>query len=192
MYKIKNMTKGKLLLGDLSIKLDAGEIIDLDAIRQRDQIEASMNLRVAEDNELIAVLHKDVHHPTTALAFDPTMFLEMERRIREQIVSQMQTPPTPQVVYQTPPQTTQNADVAQLTAQIKELVGKLGTGQAISPSQPSSGVEDYTPDADKLLEVHAKALKRMTQGASGHVEAKEQTSQSDVGDRASELDDFLK
>lgn len=191
MYKIKNITRGKLLLGDLGVKLDAGEVIDLDAVRPRDRIEASMNLRVAEDNELIAVLHKDVHHPTTALAFDPAMLLEMERRIREQIVSQMQTSPTPQVIYQTP-QPTQNVEVAQLTAKLSELIGKMGTGKDISESQVSSAVEDYAPDADKLREVHAKALKRMTKGASGHVEAKQTTGTSDAGDRADELDDLLK
>jgi hypothetical protein len=187
MYKVKNITKGKLLLFDIGVKLNSGEVVDLDAILPREKIESSVNLKVAEDNELIAILHKDVVQAAPSTSFDPVMLLEMERRIREQIVQQMQTPvaqvPTPQV--QNP-----NQDVAQLTAKLSELITKMNTGN--NPTQTSEQVEDYTPDDDKLLEVHAKALKRMTQGASGHVEAKEQTSESQVSDRASELDDLLK
>lgn len=186
MYKVKNITKGKLLLFDIGVKLDSGETVDLDAILPRDKIESSVNLRVAAENELIAILHKDVVQAAPS-AIDPMMLLEMERRIREQIVQQMQTP----VVHFSQPQVQNpNQDVAQLTAKLSELIAKMNTGN--NSTQTSEQVEDYTPDDDKLLEVHAKALKRMTQGASGHVEAKEQTSESQVSDRASELDDLLK
>lgn len=188
MYKVKNITKGKLLLFDINVKLDAGEVIDLDARMPREQADASVNLRIAldEKNQLAAVLHKDVFH--SAPSYDPAMFLEMERRIREQIVQQMQpqASPAPQVL-----QASQNTEMAQLTAQLSQLISKIGNGQTVTQST-SGSIEEYAPDDDKLLEVHAKALKRMTQGSSGHIEAKETTSQSQVSGRASELDDLLK
>lgn len=192
MYKIKNITKGKLLLFDIGVNLNAGASVDLDAIMPREKADASVNLKVAEDNELIAVLHKDVVKAVNqSISFDPSLFLEMERRIREQIVQQMQTVHAPTVVAA--PVHTQNTEVADLTAQLTALISKMGNQpQTNSPSNAVQDAFDYTPDDDKLREVHAKALKRMTKGSSGHVEAKETNTQSEIGNRADELDDLLK
>ena len=191
MYKIKNITRGKLLLFDIGVNLNAGASVDLDAIMPREKADASVNLKVAEDNELIAILHKDVTKAVNqSISFDPSLFLEMERRIREQIVQQMQPAPPPVVAATT----AHDPQVADLTAQLTALISKMGNQQPQGNS-PTAAVQDafeYTPDDDKLHEVHAKALKRMTKGSSGHVEAKETNTQSEVGNRADELDDFLK
>lgn len=192
MYKIKNITRGKLLLFDIGVKLNSGQIIDLEEILPREKIEQSVHLKVAEANELLAVLHRDVVKEPAG--FDPAMLLEMEMRIRQQIVQQMQAAapvaaPAPVV----PPQATQNPEIAALSAQLAALINKMGNQpMAAGTVSASDAVEEYTPDDDKLREVHAKALKRMTKGATGQIEAKETIGKSDASKRADELEDFLK
>lgn len=181
MYKIKNITRGKLLLSDLGIKLNSGDTIDLDTSHSRAQIELSVNLRVAEENELIAILHKDII-PQQSPTLDPNILLDMERRIREQIVQQTQAAEVPQST---------NTDVADLTAKVSELISKINTQPQLASSVTDSSIE-ITTDESKLLEIHGKTIKRLTRNSSGHVEIQETTGNSEANDRASELEDFLK
>ena len=186
MYKIKNITRGKLLLFDIGVNLNAGASVDLDAIMPREKANASVNLKVAEDNELIAILHKDVVQAVNqSISFDPSLFLEMEKRIREQIVQQMQPPSHPVAAIP-------NTEVANLTAQLAALVHKIGNQPYTNPLAAVQDETEYSPNDDKLQDVHVKALKRMTAGSSGHVEAKETTGKSLAAEHASELEDFLK
>jgi len=178
MYKIKNITRGKLLLGDLGIKLDSGEIIDLDSIHSRAKIEASNNLKVAEGNELVAVLHKDVINASPTNFIDPSILSAMEKRIRDQIAQQMQTQSVaPQI-----------ENVAELTAKLSELITKMGESKSNSQSV---GVEELPLDDDVLRAVHEKSIRRMTHGMSGHVKAKETNQSSEAVKNADELDNLL-
>jgi len=176
MYKIKNITNGKLFINDLNIKLSSGETVDLDLKLSRDQIQNSSHLRVAESNELIAILHKDVIHQSPI--FDSSVLAEMENRIRQQVIQEISTlkpSPTP--------------DISGLSSKIDDLINIVR-----HPSDTAKNATEDTQNADtsdRLVEVHAKALKRITGGSSGHVEAKESVINSDVSQRADELDDFL-
>ena len=175
-----------LLLADIGLKLKSKETVDLDSRMSREQAESSTNLKIAEENELICVLHKDAINPITSLSFDPLMLLEMEKRIRDQITQEMKSAKMTTVA----PVQQSSAEVQQLTDKISELISKIGNQPANNTTV--SNEIDESIDTEKLFDVHAKALKRMTQGASGNVKAKQQTSQSDVNKIANELEDFLK
>lgn len=181
MYKIKNITKGKLLLTDLGIKLGAGETIDLDALLPREKIESSVHLKVAETNELIAITHKDIV-AVPSPSIDPAMLMEMEQRIRAQITEQMAS---------AIPVTNNTQDLTGITSKLEQLLAAVQKGPQIQNNHLSDLTED-TIDADKLVAVHAKALQRLTKSAEGHVEAASETHTSNVSDIADELGDFLK
>lgn len=183
MYKVKNITRGKLLLFDIGVKLNAGQVLDLDAILPREKIESSANLKIAINDELIAVLHRDVTQPTTSLAFDPALLLQMEQRIRESIEKQYQAPQPKQ-------EEKTDSEVQRLTTQLSELTKMLANGANVSASVPEMDESDM--DVDTLRKVHEKTLARMTKGSSGEVKIKEGKSKSEVGLRAEELEDFLK
>jgi len=195
MYKIKNTTKGKLILTDIGVKLNASETVDLDALLPREKIESSTHLKVAEANELIAILHKDVvavltAAPTTA-SIDPVMLMEMEARIRAHIVEQMNHQNSPEEVKPKVVEPTPQQDLSGISSKLEQLLAAIQKNP--QNSQPTSHeVEEHVMDADKLVEVHAKALQRLTKSAEGHVEATSTTHSSDISDRADELGDFLK
>jgi hypothetical protein len=179
MYKVKNITNGKLFINDLGVKLSSGEVIDLDAKFPRERSDASAHLRVAEQEEFVAILHKDVVH--TQQAIDPHILAEMEKRIRQNIMNEVQTP-TPAPTH----------DLTAILSKMDDLMDAVKKQPTGTPQiQPSYETENFS-DADKLVEVHAKVLKRIAENTSGHVEAHESVSNSDMSKNADELDDLLK
>lgn len=175
MYKIKSIQGGKVIIGDLNLHLVEGQEIDLDNLFPRDRIDASVHLRCAIEKRLVAVVHKDVYLG----GIDHSALAGLEARLRQQIQQQM-TPQSPAV-----PQ--QNMDMDVLLKKLSEMIGSTNP-QNVKPEVDETQSE---LDADKQVDIHARAVQRLRRNAEGHVESKQETKNSDVASRADELEGLL-
>lgn len=176
MYKIKNMTNGKLFINDLGLKIPAGETIDLDEMFTRDKIDKSAHLKVAENGEFIAVLHKDVQKES----IDPELLLAMEERIKQKLTDEKLNAQKP-------------TDMSEINNKIDALINAFKS-QPINTVAQNTQIEVLPEDSielSKLVEVHAKAMQRISKNTSGNVQASESVVDSDISKNIDELSDLI-
>jgi hypothetical protein len=174
MFKIKVLRKGKVILGDLSLVLKHGDVLDLDERFPRHVIDESVHLRkaTAGDDPAIAILHKDV---IVERGTDLDHLAAMEARIKASVAQHIQ-----QIHPNQPP--SHNADVVQ------QLIAALQNTAHHSQPSPQQNSSDESLSDDRLLDIHTKAVQRLTKNTEGHVSAEEKQIQSNAAQRAKDLE----
>lgn len=206
MYKIQSIKSGKVILGDLGLVLSKGDIIDLDLRFPRAFIDASINLATAIDQKAVAVLHKDVF---ITKEIDPKTVRDIEQHVRDTLKKEMQQE-APEVKETTIIQPAKDSELHKKLDSLLSKPGQTDTSlhdkldqllDAIKnikpvvvqqgPVKDESDSIDVKVDDDKLVDIHSKAVQRLTKGAEGHVDVTEQVTESDAQKRASELENLL-
>lgn len=188
MYKVRNITNGKVILGDIGIVFNHGEEKDLDKVLPRVQIERSQNLKAAiHYGKLSLPLKDDIEPaaPATTTFFmppaevTPDHLSDMEQRIKAHLEQYMKK--------QSPtPNTSPTPEVQQKLDAIIKLLAQGTPTQTTSP-----GETETVEDDDKLVDIQMRALQRITKNAEGQIAAKEEKKDSSVSDRADELEGLL-
>lgn len=171
MYKIKCLARGKVILGDLGITLNKGDTIDLDTRFTRSVLDASHNLNTAIHKEHIAVLHKDVEKPA-----DLSAVYALEQRLRQSILDEMRSQRPQEITVQ--PQT--NPD---LHNKIDALIAAIGQKVVKEP--------DHSMDDSKAIDIHTRTVERLTKGVTSQVSVQSTNKNSEVAQRAKELEDLM-
>lgn len=174
MYKIKVLKRGKVILGDLNIVLKHGDILDLDERFPRDRLDSSVNLRsaISGDDPAIAVLHKDV---IVERGTDMQVLAAMESRIKESLAQQIAD------IHRQNTQNTQ-PDIAN---QLNQLISAIKSGSPVAV--PSGSTKEPIAD-DKLVDIHTRAVQRLTKNVEGHVTSEQKNIESDAASRAKDLE----
>ena len=185
MYKIRNITLGKVILGDLGIVFNHGEEKDLDQIFSRTQIDWSQNLKAAIHYGKLSVPLKDDPEPAATTTFfmpptevTPDHLSDMEKRIKSHLEQYMKT--------QNPKASAPGPEVQQKLDAILNLLAQGGAAP-----QATTGETETVEDDDKLIDIQMRALQRITKNAEGQIAAKEERKDSSVSDRADELEGLL-
>jgi hypothetical protein len=186
MYKIRNITSGKVILGDLGLVLTQGQEQDLDAMFPRDKIDASNDLTKATDpnrrgGQLVAILHKDVL--VVQKTIEQSDIEAMERRIRRTIAAEFAN---------TSKSTEPTGTVDELRQKLDLIIEALAKGGVRQNSDtPSVKTNDTDIDDSASVEIQSKLINRLSNKVESRVETKEETRNSDVQKHADELGDFL-
>lgn len=178
MYKIKVLKRGKVILGDLGLTLKHGDILDLEERFPRSMIDASTNLRIATsgDDPHIAILHRDVEKGT-----DPSELLAMEERIKRHMADHMKA---------TQPAVTP-APAPDITSQLLEALKHLQAPQPTPAEREKSTSTERVLQDDKLVDIHKRAIERLTKNTEGHVSSEQKNIQSDAAKHAKDLEDMF-
>lgn len=174
MYKIKVLSRGKVILGDLGLSLKQGDTLDLDERFPRALTEGSYNLNSALNKEQIAVLHKDVEKPV-----DMTLMYALEQRLRQSILEEMRAIKPAEVAPQ-----------PDLHNKLDALITAISQQKTVAPVEQTGSTVNPIGD-DKAIDIHTRAVNRLTKDAQGHIEAKQNVKDSDAAARAKELEDLL-
>ena len=175
MYKIKNITNGKVILGDLNnLILKRDEEIDLDGQFTREAINASRDLASALNPKrtVLAVLHKDVPaQPTTLVqtVIHPSMIEAMVRKA----IADMGV-----------------GEKKDLSHDKLDAILAAISGQARSdvPQEKLSG----QIHKDTSVDIQTRLIKRLSNNVEANVEAKTETKESaDVKKNADDLGNLL-
>jgi hypothetical protein len=182
-YKVRNISKGKIVFGDLNLILSPEQEVDLDEMFSRERVEQSMSISKAlsGDTKKLDVLHKDEVPP----GYDPKMMQEMEARLRAQITEQMALQPLPEEKGA--------EDISALQKKLDLLINIVTSrpvmGQA--PTQSNQPVAESPEDFEKTVSIQEKLLKRLSKNVESSMEAKQEVKKSDIEKRANELEDLL-
>lgn len=176
MYIVKNISKGKVIIGDLDLIIHNNEQIDLDLKFSREAIETSSNLRAALNTDrkpVLMIVSKDTKVATADL-------VAMEKRIKEQIKQELGK------ISQTP-------QTGNLDAKLDQILASLSNSPHVSSTQnTSSEIAENLPDDDKMIDIHKRSIDRITRNSSGFVEAKHEIKEDENLDKnANELDGMI-
>lgn len=184
MFKIKNTYGGKVIIGDLNIRLTNGQEIDLDCLYPREKSEASLHLRVAIEKNILTVTEK-----TPANSVDAAVIADLEARLRAEIQSSQQVvAPTPEPVMVQPDLSHLNNKIDAIIAALSKVSLNEGTAK---PQANADDVVSGDLEADTQVDIHSRVIERLRRNAEGHVESKQETKKSDVSDRADELEGLI-
>lgn len=187
MYIIRNITNGKVIIGDLNLVLKQKEEKDLDRYYPRPLIDTSLNLRHAISKKFVELVQDDKVLPETEKEYifpaaaspqlDQNAISAMEKRILSALSQEISG--------------LKAQDGKVVEQKLDALLQALKSGsRPVSPADQSEEM-DIGVDADKLLDIHARAIERISRNAEGHVSGKQEVVKSDVNDRADELDDII-
>ncbi len=190
MFKIKNTYGGKVIIGDLNIRLTNGQEIDLDCLYPREKSEASLHLRVAIEKNILTVTEK-----TPANSVDAAVIADLEARLRAEIQSSQQVvAPTPEPVMVQPDLSHLNNKIDAIIAALSKVSLNEGNAKPQANAANAANADDVVSgdlEADTQVDIHSRVIERLRRNAEGHVESKQETKKSDVSDRADELEGLI-
>lgn len=169
MFVIRNITSNDVVLDDLRIILGPHKEIDIDRVCSRSVSEYSEKLRNAVSQKKVKVVNKDMEHLSSSMS--PADMKNMEDRIKGEFHKQLGA---------------KDSQISDLTQAVHALVKQLKEQKPVIIQGGSSnnavlGEKDSirTDISDDIAtKVHAKAMRRLEQGVSGHIE-KENVTQKD-------------
>lgn len=172
MYKLRNITKGKVIIKDLGIIFSSNEEKDLDNLFPRSVILNSTHLKAAigkylsepYDDSIIEIEYSQSQNIDLS---------EIEKRLKEHITQHLSA------------QKTESPDISNKLDKLFEMMSQN------KPNTEQFDEADYAVNDDKLLDIHVKSVKRLTENTESHVVSKDSTVESDVCKRADELDDIV-
>lgn len=179
MYKIKNISLGKVAIKDLHLMLERDQIIDLDERHSREAIKFSTYLMQAKNEKKIVEL--EVNPP---LFTEPTVMMEMsnpedDSGLEDKILdilskfTQNQPQPTP-VAAPTPPPSA-NPAVDELAKKMDLLLNSMSQ-MAINSGVKKQLEEDYVDEED-LKKIFKKNVKNLTKNAETNISLKSENKQ---------------
>jgi hypothetical protein len=185
MYRIKNISPGKVILTDLGLVLTHGQEVDLDEKFPRHVIEGSRELALATDPNrnngcLIEVIHKDV---IVDKAVDAAVIEAMERRLRRTIANEIANLPKTDSV----------GTVNELKQKLDIIINAIANGVPASSrtvAQDDEPAKDTSTNKEDVA-IQQKLIARLSRNVESRVETKSQTHDSDVKKNADELGDML-
>ena len=184
MYKIRNISKGKVNIGDLGLILKHNEEKDLDRYFPRPLVEASIDLRWAIEKKFIAEPEDDriappapitVTVPIEQKATDDTSIKDLEKRILSHLSHEIAG--------------LKAKDSSAIEDKLDALLKAFASGN--KPNVLEKDDTEVTLDADKLIDIHSRTIERISRNAEAHVSGQEKVVKSDVEQRADELEGLV-
>lgn len=184
MFLIANVTNEIYTIGDLNITLNAGEATDLDARRLKLHPDQSKDLKALLKSQKLKVLRRDYadkRAEVTPVA-KRELLAEIKEMLRSEIKSHLKNAPAAEGKPA--------GDSSEVLQAIQSLAEMLKKGKPEGAAV--QGGEDDGIDPEVLVKLHEKAVEKQRNKMDGQVTTEKQTvHDSDVKDRASELDDLM-
>jgi hypothetical protein len=172
MFKIRNLKKGKVIIGDLGLSIKGYQEMDLDSRFTRSEIEGSRHLKIAIQGEYIEVIEKTEITPISSSSIN-TQNIDLDKLLNEKIANLSGL------------QNTQN-----LESKLDKLLSAFQNGLVPAKNSIDDDLENQL-EADKQVDIHSKAIERLRKNAEGRVDTQKEQVESDASDRANELEDFI-
>lgn len=189
MFMIKNVSKTEIEINDLHISIQPNRSVDLDMICSRQSAIQSLNLRAAISKGIIKIVRKDgvefLPKDKSASEIQKDMH-DLEKRLTEKMNAQI----SKHIKSGTEQQS--NIDINGLTSAVEQLnniAKQLGSVQQVQQKQPSEEPSDMTND--KIVDIHQRAIGRMSKNVQGNIKHEETKSKSDVKKNIDELENLL-
>jgi low affinity Fe/Cu permease len=183
MYKIRNITRGKVNIGDLNLILNNNEEKDLDRFFPRPLIEASIDLRWAIGKKFVTEPEDDRVVPIAPIVttlpeqkkIDDTAIKDLEKRILSHLSNELAG--------------LKVKDNSAIENKLDALLKAFTSGN--KPVTAETDDTEVTLDADKLIDIHSRTIERISRNAEAHVSGQEKVVKSDVEQRADELEGLV-
>jgi hypothetical protein len=186
MFLIANVTSEIYTIGDLNITLNGGEATDLDARRLKIHPDQSKDLKTLLRSGKIQIIRRDYIEKKPDITPVPKKELmsEIQEMLRTEIRNHLKN-----IQPQAKSSEGNNSDVLQA---IQSLADILKTnGGAVDNSKQDENADDGI-DPQVLVKLHEKAVEKQRKNMEGQVTTEKQTvKDSDIKDRASELDNLM-
>jgi hypothetical protein len=190
MYYVVNKTSNNLVIGDIKFELGPKKAIDLEQIRKRSEIDDSSDLKLAIKSGLV-----DVRRDSKRKKVEKTIEVQhtVERQevevdvdsIREAVKDEIK-----QQLKSLPAGDSGGAELKDLMKDLQSLLISSKGQQSSSPGLPQ--VDDgFELDDETLANVHAKHIKRATEGTVAKVDYEEKDISTSISKNVDELDNLL-
>lgn len=178
MFKVRNISNGKIILGDLNLVVKKGEELDLDLLFSRDRLDKSPSLHrcINPEQKKLVVIQKDI--PAIG---DAKAMADLEARLRSQITEQLTMQPLPKT----------DGSMDDVKKQLDFLIKHLMTQPTVQQTIVEKPQEETVEEADHTIAIQEKLLKRLSKNVETNVESKQEVKKSDINKRADELEDLL-
>lgn len=201
MYIVVNRTKEVINFSDLNWVLGPRQSIDLDAIRSRKEIDESEDLKSAVKQGRVQIRHSSVSNtkkesnyigplnPSIRVktpTFNDDYVEKIRVAIREEVENQFKKKePKTQIVEKVP------SEMSELLAQMKQMMEMQS--RHVQSSLPAEKVIEVEEDLDinKLSDIHAKSVGKISKDASGQVKYTEQKYDNNLDQNIKDLESLL-
>jgi len=181
MYILKNDSKKNVLILDLGIIFYPGEVKDLDLHFDRNQLENSKYLKSAINGEekLLIVLQKD----------EVINNVNIDKLVEEKLKQINQSNQNQQSMEEV------NKKIDILLNVISDLKNNP-IQQTIIQNAPNESIKeekivDNNINDEQIIDIHSRAVKRITKDVSGSVSSEETKKDSNLDNKIDELEGFL-
>lgn len=193
MYLITNVSNQEIAISDLGVTLYPKQAIDLDKINTNIDPNKSKDLKIAISKKCLKVLHHTNDSPPQEVVvknesgFDKdSLMSEIREVIKQEIGSKSQSNQIPEK--------NNNEDIKELLSEFKSLMQNINSNNSSgnNDNKSDSNIIDDDVDEDKLGEIHAKAVEKITKNTKGTV-AYENSKVKDnkMNSNISELEDLF-
>ena|ERR1035437_4747959 len=181
MYKIKNISNGKIILGDLNLIINKDQEIDLDTLYSRDRLEQSTALYrcIQPAQKKLIIIHKDMDVSN----IDPAVLATLEAKLKEQITEQLTMQPM---------QTSGDSEsISEVKKQLEFLIKYVTTQKTEIKYTNTQEPVKTDETTEYTIDIQEKLIKRLSKNVESKVDTKEEIKESDVNKRANELEGFV-
>jgi len=187
MFLIANSRRGEITISDLGISLNPRQALDLHKIKSPEEINNSQNLKSAIASGAIKVLHKDEiiikqekQEVIVQNSFDKNELLNDIKDLLSKEVDDKLKEIT----------NTNNDKLLTLLQSIQENLSKNST--SIVEKKEITGIENISVNADKIIEMHSKAMEKLSKNVEVNIiSPEEKVIDKNVSNNADELDNLI-
>lgn len=195
MYRVRNVSKQEIALGDLKIALRPGQEIDLDMICSRYIAEQSVSLKVFLKKSMLKIISKDTpgiikHTKEIIVTEKPSNNEEILKELRDQEKRLIERQDL--MIKKHLGEATKGLDPKAMEALQSAIAALQNIVVPTAAKVEAKPVEAQGPIGDKTaIEIQKRTLDRLSKNVSGKISHEESKSKSNVDSNIDELGDML-
>lgn len=187
MYLIANNSKSEITITDLNISLRPKQALDLHKIKSNDEIVKSKNLKSAIASGRIKLLHKE---ESKVKKEERTEIIVQNQFDKEGLLDDIKNLLSKEVDSKLEKINTDTND--KLLTLLKSIQETIQNNSISSQKKDNTEIEDIAVDSDKIIEMHSKAVGKMSKNVEGNIISPEKkVKDENVAGNANELDKLI-
>lgn len=189
MYLVANTSSKEITIGDMNISIKAKQALNLHKMECRISPESSKDLAFAEQKGYIKVLKRDSKKEVEIA--QPAPMIENKIDTKE-IIESLSGIIKKEIEQQMSSKSSDNKDLLDAISNIASMVKEKGVPNQTEIVKENISQEDTAISEEKMADIHSKAVKKMTKGATTSIaHSNEEVIDTSFADNLSELGEML-